>query len=546
MSAVQQPIRSILALWLSVAVSIPAASMTIPFGNHMVLQRNMNVPVWGTGTASEAVAVTFNGQTKTATTAADGTWKVILDPMSAGGPYTLTAKGSSTATFTDVMVGEVWQCAGQSNMDTRMNYSEYPSLADSIQNANVPLMRYLTMRQPGSTIQWQVVTPTSVAALSATGYFFGKDLVEHLNGVTVGLVVTAVGGTTIAQWIDPATVATDAALKADTTSSTMWNSWVAPVAGYAIAGTAWYQGENDCSSALYPYYRSRLGMMTSAWRKLWGQGDFPFLICQLAYTHGQQTAPGGTSNYAEIREAQRLVADSIPDAWLEVNIDLGSTTTLHYDRKPVVGQRLGMLARGGVYDEAGLANWRAPEPAAAWRSGKVVRVLVSQTGGGLKIADSTVPDGFALAGSDNTWYWGDATLHGDTIAVQSGSVPSPTQIRYAWSDFPIRNVVGGTGLPMTPFRYTSLSSSAPTTSVLPPASEAGWTLRGRGLVAHLPGAAGKATLELFSMDGRSLSKAESTIAGESAEWSLGSGTGVRMFRIEAEGAVARSGTVVLP
>jgi sialate O-acetylesterase len=526
--------------------SASALTMSVPFGNHMVLQRNMKVPIYGKGAASEAVTVTFDGQTKTATTGADGTWKVLLDPMSAGGPFTLVAKGQSTVTFTDVMVGEVWQCAGQSNMDTRMNYTEYPSLVDSIKNANVPLMRYITMRQPGQTIQWQVITPSTVGALSATGYFFGKNLVEHLGGVTVGLVVTAVGGTTIAQWMDPATIAADPTLKADTLSGTMYQSFLAPVVGYAIAGTAWYQGEQDCSSALYGYYTSRLFAMTAAWRKLWGQGDFPFLICQLAHTHALQTAVGATSNYAEIRNSQRIVADSIAEAWLEVNIDLGSTTTLHYDQKPVVGQRLGMLARGGVYHEAGLSNWRSPEPVAAWRSGSTVRVLVTQTAGGLKSLNSAVPAGFAIAGSDNTWYWGSAAFHGDTIVVQTASVATPTQIRYAWADFPIDNVVGGTGLPMTPFRYTGLSTTTPTTSVLSAVPTAGWEVRGRRLVAHLPAASAEATLDLLSADGRLLSRSTAAGTGGVAQWDLGAGSGVRLFRIESEGRTTASGKVALP
>jgi len=138
------------ASWIQATVA-----MKVPFGNHMVLQRNQTMPVWGTAAAGESVTVTLNGASKTIKADADGTWKASLDAASAGGPYSLTAKGSAnTVTFTDVMVGEVWHCAGQSNMDTRMSYWEYPNLTDSVKKANYPLLRYVTMRQPGQTVQW--------------------------------------------------------------------------------------------------------------------------------------------------------------------------------------------------------------------------------------------------------------------------------------------------------------------------------------------------------------------------------------------------------
>ena len=181
-------------LLLAPAVHATLATTAI-FGNHMVLQRRMKVPVWGTGASGEAVTVTFDGQTKTATTSRAGTWKVVLDSMDAGGPYTMTVKGTNTLAFSDVMVGEVWQCAGQSNMDTRLNYGEY-SFADTIAKANYPKLRYITMRQPGQTVQWQQVSSATAGSLSATGYFFGRDLLDHLGGVSVGLVVTPRGGTT--------------------------------------------------------------------------------------------------------------------------------------------------------------------------------------------------------------------------------------------------------------------------------------------------------------------------------------------------------------
>jgi len=530
-------------LLLAPAVHATLATTAI-FGSHMVLQRRMKVPVWGTGASGEAVTLTFNGQTKTATASRAGTWKVVLDSMSAGGPYAMTIKGTNTLTYSDVMVGEVWQCAGQSNMDTRLNYSEY-SFADSIAKANYPKLRFITMRQPGQTVQWQQVSSTTAGSLSATGYFFGRNILDNLGGVAVGLVVTAVGGTTISEWMDSSSIAGNATLKADTTSGTMYDAWVKPVVGYAIAGTAWYQGENDCTGGRQAYYAERLSILMKAWRTQWGQGDFPFLVAQLAHVHGKQTAATGTSNYATVREAQRSTVVSATNAWLSVNIDIGDTATLHYADKPTAGKRLGLLARGGVYKESGLNLWQSPQPTAAWISGSTARILFTQTGTGLKISDSTVPTGFAIAGSNGTWYWGNASIHGDTVVVSSSSVASPTQVRYAWADYPIRNLHNSAALPATPF-HLALSSSAPTTSVDEVASEVpGWHLDGRRIAANFPAGASRAVLETISPSGRILSRAEVAAGAGSASWNL-DGHGVELFRIGLDGRLFASGKVVLP
>jgi sialate O-acetylesterase len=536
---------AIAAACLGLAGGTTAASLAVPFGNHMVLQRGMPIPVWGTGTSGEAVTVTLNGQTKSATTSSSGKWTVTFDAMVAGGPFTLTAKGTSTATLTDVMIGEVWQCAGQSNMDTRMNYSEYPSLADSIKNANHPLLRYITMRQPGQTIQWQQVTPTTVGGLSATGYFMGREILDHLNGVAVGLVVTAVGGTTISQWMDPASIAADPTLVADTTSGTMYDAWVKPVVGYAIAGTAWYQGENDCTGGRQASYAARLPVLIRAWRRLWGQGDFPFLVAQLAHVHGMQTVAGGTSNYATLREAQRTVSDTMAKTWLSVNIDLGDSTTLHYDQKPEAGRRLGLLARGGVYNQAITGEWRAPEPVAAWVSGSTARIVLNRRGTGWKYDAGTTPTGFAIAGSNGTWYWGTATARGDTIDVSSSSVTAPTQVRHAWSDDPVRNLRNAAGLPVAPFLVV-LDKAPPTTGVASSAATRGWTRVPGGIRIQLPTGLDRADLEIRSPQGRSLGHQTGRAVDGEVQFQLPRGLGVVAWQVRSGDRVLVSGKEVLP
>lgn len=421
------------------------------FGSHMVLQRGAPIPVFGTGTNGESVTVSLDGQSK-ATTVANGTWKVNLDAMTAGGPYTLTIKGSTTLTYTDVMVGEVWHCAGQSNMDTRMNYSEYPNLADSIKTATYPRLRYITTRQPNQTIQWQQVSPTTVGAMTAAGYFYGRNLLDNLGGVAVGIVNTSVGGTVIKQWTDPATVAATADLKSDTDAGSMYTAWVKSVEGYGIKGTVYLQGENDASSsALVGAYNVRLEALIKGWRKAWGMPSMPFVVVGLCHKGAKQTAAGDASNQALVRESQRQVTDTMAGSWLSVAVDLGDDATWHYPQKPQLGRRLGELVRGAVYGQTGFVH-RSPSPVECFFRGSTVVVPWRTFGGRLALSSGTSPTGFALAGADSKWSWAaGSSLSGDTVLLTySGS--KPTQLRFAWANQPIMNLVNAQGLPATPFQ----------------------------------------------------------------------------------------------
>lgn len=439
--------------WMLVLCSLAFATVEvkIPFASHMVLQRRQNVPVWGTASAGEAVTVTLAGITQKATANGSGSWRVLFPAMEAGGPYNMVFKGTNTITLSDVMVGEVWHCAGQSNMDTRMNYYEYPLLADSITKANYPLLRYVTLRQPGQTIQWQQVNPTSVAALSATGYFFGRELLDNLDGVAVGLVVTAVGGTVIEQWLDPATKAADAALANDASAGSMYTEWIQPVEGFAVKGTVWLQGENNTRSSNYATYGARLAKMIPGWRKAWGQNEMPFLVAGLCYKGTLQTTAGESSNEASIRDMQRVVTDTLAHTWLAVLLDLGSETTWHYPQKPEAGKRLGRLARGALYGHTGF-GFLSPRPQTIFRRANQIVIPFDTRGGTLELNSGHAPTGFALAGTDNNWSWASsATLKGDTVFLTT-SLGAPTQVRYAWANQPLMNLVSDNNLPATPFQ----------------------------------------------------------------------------------------------
>lgn len=448
-------------LALLVGTSMPASAAVATgkvFGSHMVLQRGTAIAVFGTAAANEAVSVAFNGQTASGKADGSGSWKISLPAMTAGGPYTMTIKGTNTLTYTDVMVGEVWHCAGQSNMDTRMSYSEYPNLADSIKTANYPKLRYITMRQPGQTIQWQQVSPATVGAMSATGYFFGRDLLDNLGGVAIGIVNTSVGGTTIHQWLDPSTLSAAPDLAADATAGTMYKEWIKPVEGFTVKGTLWLQGENDASSsALVGAYGRRLAGMIPGWRKAWAQPNMPFLVAGLCHKGALQAAAGEASNQALVREFQRGVTDTMRGSWLSVLVDLGADATWHYPQKPQAGKRLGILARGAAYAQTGIV-FESPEPKAAYRRDGAVAIPFDAKGSRLVLRSGSAPTGFQVAGSDSKWAWATtAKLVGDTILLTTG-IATPTQVRHAWANQPTMNLWSAAGLPATPFQMAIAAS----------------------------------------------------------------------------------------
>jgi len=451
---ISRPITPVALILFLASVSRATLATGAVFGNHMVLQRGAPIPVFGTGASGEAVTVTLGTATATGTTGSNGKWKVSLPTMAAGGPYTMTIKGTNTLSFTDVMVGEVWHCAGQSNMDTRMNYSEYPNLADSIKTANYPKLRYITMRQPGQTVQWQQVSPTTVGSMTATGYFFGRHLLDHLGGVAVGIVNTSVGGTTIRQWLDPVTLAANTDLATDTLAGVMYDTWIKPVEGFGVKGTVWLQGENDASSsALVGAYGRRLASMIPGWRKAWSQPDMPFLVAGLCHKGVVQTAAGESSNEAMVREFQRGVTDTVRLSYLAVLLDLGDDATWHYPQKPQAGARLGLLARGAVYGEKGFV-YQSPRPLQAFKRGTTLVIPFDARGSSLKLASGTAPTGFQVAGADGKWSWAStATLKGDTVFLTT-AVATPTQVRHAWANQPIMNLWSAAGLPATPFQMT--------------------------------------------------------------------------------------------
>lgn len=428
-----------------------AVAFGLPFNDHLVLQRRVAVPVWGAAPAGEMVSVTFRGQTKTATAGADGKWRVNLDATEAGGPFELVAQGRNTVTLRDVMVGEVWLAGGQSNMQSTLKILGGP-LPDTAAAANHPNLRYANVQAGG---RWTAVTPTTALDMAATAFFFGRDLQKTLD-VPVGMLISAVGGTDIERWMDPQAIAADPALAHDTASGILYQRFIAPLAGYAIKGAIWYQGENNARFAyaakptwIIANYRQRFEALIGGWRRAWGQGPFPFYYVQLPNINGLQTQPGGESPWASLREAQRLSL-TVPNTAMAVTIDIGDADNLHPHNKWGVGARLLLAARARDYGEASLP-YRGPMYKSMEIRGNALR-LVFRDAEGLKTKDGGKPTGFALAGANNVWAWADAEIRKDTVVLTSAAVAAPAKARYGWGQNPPVSLYNAAGLPASPFQ----------------------------------------------------------------------------------------------
>ena len=472
------------------------------FGDHMVLQQGMAVPVWGMAAAGEEVTVSFGGQNVTATADDSGKWTAKLAALEASAkPAPLTVKGKNTITVNDVLVGEVWVCSGQSNMEWSVNASANPE-RERADAANYPLVRMFTVEKtvagkPLTTLKgsWDVAGPQTAGRFSAVGYFFGRDLHKALN-VPVGLIHTSWGGTpaeswttaealasnadfkpivdrwnqqfaqfgqqlgqlaqAITQWQASAgsaqTPAPDAPLPQDPRSSPwrptgLYNAMIAPVVPYGIKGAIWYQGESNAGRAYQ--YRKLLPAMIGSWRKAWGQGEFPFLIVSLANFTPVKSEPGD-SEWAELREAQTMTANQ-PNNGQAITIDIGDAADIHPKNKQDVGKRLALVALANSYRKD------VPHAGPTYESmsveGDMIKLKFKHTHGGLQARGGEPLKGFAVAGEDRKWHWAEAKIDGQVgVVVRSDKVSKPVAVRYAWANNPVCNLYNKADLPAVPFR----------------------------------------------------------------------------------------------
>jgi len=423
------------------------ADVALPsvFSDHMVLQAGLATPIFGTAAPGEQITVEFNSQKKTCTTDKDGKWLVKLDPMKAGGPFELRVKGKNALTFTDVLVGEVWLASGQSNM--RFPLSKATDAQVEMARADFPQIRYFMGNQ------WVVCSPQSCSNFSATAYFFAVAIHQRLK-VPVGIIENAVSGAVAQTFVRKAVFDADPELlkavsqhKHDTgANGSNWDTGFAPIVPVGIKGALWFQGEGNRD---YPVtYRRLLAALITDWRKQWGQGDFPFLICQLTGVQERKPEPWEGKDCA-LREAQLKVTQAVPNTALIVTCDLNEGTDVHFPNKKPCGQRCAVAARALAYGEK--IEYSGPIFESARFDGGRAIVSFTHTGSGLMCKGDKLL-GFLLCGADRKWVRADAKIEGKNVIVFSDKTPNPVAVRYAWERNPQCNLYNKEDLPASPFR----------------------------------------------------------------------------------------------
>ncbi len=494
---------------LFAAAGHAADNIVLPaiFGDNMVLQRDVPIPVWGIAAPGASVTVACNGQAVTVQADADGRWRADLPSMPAGGPHELVVTGVNTVRVTNVMVGEVWLCGGQSNMGIRL--AEIKNGGSEASATNYPDLRLFVMQKLPSEkprhfkerqgkVIWGYWQPDKLQIdYAAIPHFFGQAVSSNLN-VPVGIINMAVGGTPIETWCSAETLASDDAYahilarwekiladypaaqsvfeekfkawqaaaeraKAENRSppprpapplgplhkdrpSNLYNGVIHPLMPLAIRGVIWYQGEANTRDA--KTYGKLFPAMIRDWRRAWGQGDFPFIFVQLPEYQPLQRTPNDPAPWAELREAQAL-ALAEPRTGMAVALGLGDAQNIHPLQKPAVAHRLWLAAAAVAYELPVVAGGPRFKSMAV-KNGEL-RLRFESAGSGLAARDGKL-EGFALAGADGKYVWAEARLDGDTVALRHPAVPAPRSVRYAWANNPVWSLTNREGLPAAPFR----------------------------------------------------------------------------------------------
>jgi sialate O-acetylesterase len=498
--------RLLLSCVVGLSVVSPViADVKLPavFSDHMVLQRDRAIPVWGWADPGEKVTVSIQQKEKTVTAKPDGSWRVDLDSVSAGGPINVTVKGHNTITLNDVLIGEVWICGGQSNMEWKLeNCSDAQSAIESAADPEMRLFQieHTTADAPQKDCKavWAKSDATSAAPFSGVGFHFGKILRKELK-VPVGLIQPTWGGTpaeawmsdsalregdryaglfkrieewkqsaaaeqaeydkAVAAWQDdakkakaqgekpPKKPAQPKSIRQPLYPSTLYNGMIAPVAPFASRGVIWYQGEANAERA--HQYRALLPALIKDWRRAWENESMPFGIVQLANLGPVYAKPIEPSIWCELRDAQLQTVREVPNTGLAIAVDIGDEKSIHPTNKAEVGRRLSLWALAKVYGQA--IAYSGPVFEKQTIEDGAIRLSFAFADG-LRPRDGSELQGFAIAGENQKFAEADATIEGNEIVVKSPQVKKPVAVRYAWKKNPVCNLVNAAGLPASPFK----------------------------------------------------------------------------------------------
>lgn len=470
----------ICALAMSLSLQAQPLQLSHLFTDHAVLQRETTVPVWGWGTPGAKVEVigSWNDAKAIAKVADDGSWSVVLQTGEAGGPYTLSVtSGKERLTVSDVALGEVWICSGQSNMEMPIQgfgFQEVEGATEAILAApeTATQVRVFDIKTPKKTApekdvdaHWAYTDGAVTAQTSAVGYFFAKRLTKSLN-VPVGIIVNAWGGSRIEPWmtnemINAAGITAEDRKAIDAieekpdrwpeTPELIWNGRVAPIVGYAAKGILWYQG---CSNIGQNCYDKLQAQMVRSWRTAWGR-ELPFIYTLLA-PHDHGDADGRwRPHFVEIQLNTEKLIDN---AWAICTETLGNKVTVHPSQKKEVADMMVLRALQSVYGNYPGVSMELPRlKDVVYEADGTVKVTLTEVWSNLGSISSRDVVGFELAGEDRQFHLADAQIDwdGQTIIVKCADVPHPVAVRYAFRNWMGANLAKSNGIPVPPFRTDS-------------------------------------------------------------------------------------------
>ncbi len=477
------------------------------FGDHMVLQRDQPIPIWGWADAGESITVTLGTATATTKAGEDGTWTTSLPAQQVGEPLTLTVAGKNKISLSDVLMGEVWVCSGQSNMEWTVNSCD--NAEQERASADFPRIRHIQIpKRPAGfpqddvDAQWTVCSPATVGGYTAVGYFFGRHLHQQLD-VPVGLIHSSWGGTRIEPWTPPCGFAAvppladilkqvqltdpsnpayqqrltdylkslegwlDKAKTALTSKAplepapaypqeiqpltepqqptTLYNGMIKPLVPYAIRGAIWYQGESNHTEGML--YYEKMKALIAGWREVWNQGDFPFYYVQIApFEYGDEIA----TILPIFWEAQAKALD-IPHTGMAVIHDVGNLKDIHPRNKQDVGKRLALIALAKTYGQDTVV-YSGPTYKSFSVEGDKLRVQFDNVGSGLVSRDGKPLTWFEIIGEETDFVPATAEIEGDSVVLSSPEVKKPVALRFAWHKLAEPNLANKDGLPAMQFR----------------------------------------------------------------------------------------------
>ncbi|UZO82235.1 sialate O-acetylesterase [Aquimarina sp. ERC-38] len=429
------------------------------FKSNMVLQRNKPIAIFGKATTEKVVEITFKGKTYKAKVKR-GTWNIFLEEAKAGGPFRLTIKGENKIDLLNVMVGEVWVCSGQSNMEMPVKGFEGQHVNGSnlaILNSKNNQLRFFNVGRkiadaPSDTIsgQWQLSKPETVKNFSATAYFYGKLLQEKLK-VPVGLILSSWGGTPAEAWTPKSSIDAEFAgfdkwntddKKPQKNPSVLYNGMIHPLIPFTIKGVIWYQGESNKS--YHHNYTELFTALIKSWRVAWNQGDFPFYFVQIA-----PVGWGGDAQ-AFLREKQLRTMMNVENTGMVVTLDIGDKYCIHPPEKRKVGERLALWALAKDYGYDGIEFSGPIYKSMEVKSNKVLLHFDYAPNGVTTMGKELT--GFEVAGEDRIFYTATTKITKGSLEVWSDRVAKPVAVRYGWSQYIDGALYNTAGLPASSFR----------------------------------------------------------------------------------------------